>query len=175
MANNVFFPPGIGKVSNVFPGQAGGSGVVQIQFDKGTFPRASDLSDVIILVQNHAIDFGERTQEVTTLSETEHLYTFGRRLPRLTIQGLVLGSAIITKGQAFFNGYDNNKLLFDWEKQMRARKSGEQNKPKVQVYLEDFAKTFSGVATRMMVNKDLSNEAMASVTLEIIVLRGFED
>lgn len=159
---NIYGPPGVGRISGIFPEGDGGSGVVLV--------RNEDRSKTLtMLVQSWSYNASERVQENHTLSETEHIYTFGHVLPKISITALVVHKKI--KGKSFLNNYTGGSLRKDWEDFIRARKSGEQNKPLVLVQLDELEGTFKGVATGMSINKDLSNEAFLVVNLAITVLK----
>lgn len=192
--SNIYGPPGVGKLSSVFTGDKGGSGLILVKFDdsdpgkpKGraaskrifTLPRGTRSNEgapppnsLVMLIQDWTWVASERVQPNYTLSETEHIYTFGRTLPTMNVTGLVVNKDV--KGARFFSNFNAQTLRERWESTLRARKSGEANKPRVLVQVDELGATFKGVAVNLQINKNLGNEAFVTATLSVLILKGFE-
>lgn len=122
------------------------------------------------LIQNYQFDISERTQEVTTLAETEHLYTFGRNLTRLTITGYFLNDDMEGAEQIEGGNFTSKDLLTLWDNEIRAKKAGEAKTPSVEVRLSTYVKTFKCVPIAMNVSHSVDTEALIQASITMIVM-----
>jgi len=176
----IYGPPGLGRVPEIFKEggsdgntEKGGSGFVELRYDEGGESRdVRTTGDIRLLIQSWSYTSSERVQENLTLSETEHIYTFGRSLPKVSLQAFVTHEEIA--GRTFLENSTGKSFLQIWEKFLRARKGGLKNTPSAYIVLSELGITASGVAVAMSLNKSLSNEALIVVNIEVLLLEGFE-
>ena len=182
---DLFNGPGIGKFANMFGknpigtalvlGRAG-TGVRQPNLSAlSTQTRAgitsaannNDLFGLNFLVQSWTLVRSERIQEVVTLAETEHVYTFGKNLPRVTMSGYFINSK--TRGR---QDTQSREVSLFWKTILRAKISGQEGKLNVVVALDAMNDTLQCVAESINVSGNVNQEALIEATLQLVVLNG---
>ena len=141
---------------------------VFIELDASGSSSSKDLFP--FLVQNYSFQLSERIQEVYTLSETNHLYTFGNNLARLSISGF-----FIHPGVGSWNSGDTSKEFYESYNSIRAKKSGEEGETLVKVRLNAFGKSFDCVLVSASFSQSAGNEVLVSTDLSFIVMDPQED
>lgn len=144
-----FGGPGVARLSNVVQRPTDGAITV------------SGLPDPV-LITSVTLNQSERVQEILTLAEAAHVYTFGKNLPRVNIQGWTF-----VDGMSDFGG--SEELNSNWMDQLRAKKAGESGSPNVQATIQGIG-TFNGIGIDLQVLRDVGNETVARFSLTILVI-----
>lgn len=119
------------------------------------------------LVQDWRYELAERQQEVVTLAETEHIYTFGRILGRATVTGFFInGNTALGKQQ----GNNSHNVIPSWEDRLRAKISGLEQNPTAIVSLDALNEILLCVATNISLGASVQREALVDGTIQLIVL-----
>jgi hypothetical protein len=171
--------PGIGRFDSPFDSEPIGEAIVLLSVSGSekdtiapgalTSPRnlLPGTSGFSFLIQSWNLVRSERTQEVVTLAETNHMYTFGRNLPKVTVSGYFINANAAGSG-----GTPSDAIFEIWENVMRARKCGESNSAKVIVRLKALKETLRCVAESLTLNGNVGQEALIDATLQLTVLNG---
>lgn len=173
---DIFGGPGIGHVANPFEATSS-IGIMQ-------FAVRSDFGGTFLvepfLIQNYQFNPSERVQESYTLAETEHLYTFGRTLPRLVVTGYFLNSN--TKGSTTIPTLSSagrrtlsKDIIKIWEDMIRAKRAGQDKQPTVRVAISPLNTMFLCVPISMSLVQGIDLEALVQVSIEMLVLNELGD
>ena len=183
--------PGVGHVSGIFKKPPVGVVIVGFRFPApgGTGKRVTSqvrnsiseaqsipnpFSSIGVLVQSFNLSFSERVDEVLTLSETEHIYTFGRTLPKVSVSGLLINKNTEIIKQGKIARPSSKEIVKNWEEGLRAKMSGIDSKPTALVKIDSIGRVLKGVATQMTLGSSVQQEAMIQISLQIIITEGFE-
>jgi hypothetical protein len=153
-------------------GSSGGSDTAQTKNElaraakKGLPGGGAGTETVLFLVQNWSMSNAERTQEVVTLGDTEHIYTFGRVLPKLSVTGYFIS----IKSASDIHTYPSDKILKLWEKSLRAKVGGKSNQPNAIVYIEALGSSLQCVAENLTLGGNVGQEVLVEATLQLTVL-----
>jgi len=163
---NIFNPPGVGKFSNVFDEPHKGT-ILITATDSETIE-----IELIFIIQSFSIQKAERTQEVRTLADTSHLYTFGKELPRMMIDGFFINSTLSPKGdidQLRHGGISSDDILDLWDNAMRAKTIGTSQVP-ISVLINPLGnRVFKGVGSNLNISNNIAQEALISASFTLII------
>jgi hypothetical protein len=168
---NIFNPPSVGQFSGVFE-----------EADRGiAFIQAADeninITELVFLIQSFTIQKNERIQEVRTLADTEHLYTFGKELPRFIVNGYIINEILASETAqqyAFHRGGTGSKssqILDLWDSSIRAKSIGtnfEGSFP-VQIDLTPLNRVLFGVGVNMNIGNDINLESLLTASFTFII------
>ena len=176
MAENAFGSPGVGlfqKQYNSILGEKEGFVFIRVTDDIGF------TNDLVFIVQSYQLQKAERVQEVRTLADTAHLYTFGKELPRLMLEGMFINSILSPQGHVQFldhrSNFSTSETILDiWDQSMRAKTvavgvEGLAQFP-IEVDLTSLGRTFSGVGVGLNLSNNISMEAMIPASFTLIIM-----
>lgn len=164
---NLFEGPGIARIAGIFEKDAVGIALVKFRSFAGT--NNGSPATASFLIQSWSVMRSERTQEVVTLAETEHIYTFGKNLPKVTVSGYFINP---NTGASIQNQEKADAIPPLWKENIRAKLSGERNLPLVIVQLEATKDVLECVADSITYSGNVNQESLIEATLQLTVING---
>lgn len=165
---DIYYSPGVGLSTSPFQEQAIGFIVIETP------------SEVLqpFLIQDYSLVEQERFQENYTQSETKHLYTFGKNIARLRVNGYFLNSNTrgVTTGNATSGGrVGSNRVLSIWENEIRAKKAGEASTTTTLITISPLDVVLLGVPVSLSISSSVSTEALLQASLEFLIMNELND
>jgi len=163
---NIYGHPAVGEFQKVFDDA---EGVVFVE----TFS-----SQLTFLIQSWNLIKAERLQEVKTLADTEHLYTFGKELPRIELSGYFINKTLSPKMSASFETQErttSSEILRIWD-EMRAKSIGQLSSdsdiidPLVSVEIAPLERVFFGVGVNLRLTNTITMEALIDASFTVLVM-----
>ena len=180
MGENTYGQPGVGLFQNQYDtelGEAEGFIFIEVHDSNG------GPKDLVFIIQGYSIQKTERVQEVLSLADTSHLYTFGKVLPRLTFNGMFINSILCPKGHAQYvdqvsEDSTSETILQLWEDAMRAKSIGltggtvgPEGIFPVSVDLHSLKRTFFGVGADLNLSNTITMESMIPASFTLIIMK----
>lgn len=164
---SIFGPPGVGEGPDIY--DIDPKGVIFIE-------HKISGNELLFLIQQWNLVKGERVQEVKTLADTGHLYTFGKELPRIEVSGYFIST---TGSPKTAENIRRRKIVSDevleiWDS-VRAKAIGAEFSTLgafsyLAADIHPLGRTFFGVGINLQLNNSISLETMVNGTFTIIVM-----
>jgi len=166
---DIYGGPGVGRTP------LGKEAIGSVVFGGGSdfLTSSATMVPVRFLIQDWNLNLTERIQEVVTLAETEHVYTFGRAISKLSLRGYFISSKARCSNLSDF--FDTKKLLKEWSKTLRAKKSGEKKQPLAFVAIDPLGAFFKCVVVSMNLSNSVSQEVLLNADLQMLILEDAGD